>query len=216
MKAVFADTFYFLALLNQRDAAHNRAVAASRAAGLTLVTTEFVLIELADALCKPQYRQEVLALCEVVETDPAFRVVRATSELIQRGRKLYRESADKEWPLTDCISFVVMKDQGLAEALTADHHFEQAGFTALLSQAFGSPLRLRPALLLVASRSHPGPDRTKSFFDFQPLTTIKSSDRALILASPAFTLTLTFFITSSPSTTCRQTSFCQDFSLYSV
>ena len=107
--------------------------AASRAAGLTLVTTEFVLIELADALCKPQYRQEVLALCEVVETDPAFRVVRATSELIQRGRKLYRESADKEWPLTDCISFVVMKDQGLAEALTADQRFEQAGFKALLS-----------------------------------------------------------------------------------
>ena len=43
-----------------------------------------------------------------------------------------RERADKEWPLTDCISFVVMPDQGLSEALTADHHFEQAGFKALL------------------------------------------------------------------------------------
>jgi hypothetical protein len=133
MKSVFADTFYFLALLNERDAAHKRAVAASRGAGLALVTTEFVLIELADALCKPQQRDEVLALCNVVETDPAFRLVRATSELIQRGRKLYRERADKEWPLTDCISFVVMQDHGLSEALTADHHFEQAGFKALLS-----------------------------------------------------------------------------------
>jgi predicted nucleic acid-binding protein len=108
-------------------------VAASRTDGLALTTTEFVLIELADALCKPQQRDEVLALCNVVETDPAFRLVRASSELIQRGRKLYRERADKEWPLTDCISFVVMQDQGLSEALTADHHFEQAGFKALLA-----------------------------------------------------------------------------------
>jgi len=133
MKSVFADTFYFLALLNERDAAHKRAVVASRGAGLGLVTTEFVLIELADALCRPEQREEVLALCNVVETDPAFRLVHATSELIQRGRKLYRERADKEWPLTDCISFVVMQDHGLSEALTADHHFEQAGFKALLS-----------------------------------------------------------------------------------
>lgn len=133
MKSVFADTFYFLALLNERDAAHKRAVAASRTVSLVLVTTEFVLIELADALCKPQQRDEVLALCNVVETDPAFRLVRATSELIQRGRKLYRDRADKEWPLTDCISFVVMQEQGLSEALTADHHFEQAGFEALLA-----------------------------------------------------------------------------------
>jgi predicted nucleic acid-binding protein len=132
MKAVFADTFYFLALLNERDTAHKRAVAASRSPGLSLVTTELVLIELADALCKPPQRDEVPAVWNVVETDPAFRLVRATGELIQRGRKLYRERADKEWPLTDCISFVVMQDHGLSEALTADHHFEQAGFKALL------------------------------------------------------------------------------------
>ena len=133
MKSVFADTFYFLTLLNERDAAHKQAVVVSRTPGLTLVTTELVLIELADALCKPPQRDEVRALWNVVEGDPAFQLVRATSELIQRGRKLYRERADKEWPLTDCISFVVMQDQGLSEALTADHHFEQAGFKALLA-----------------------------------------------------------------------------------
>ena len=109
MKSVFADTFYFLTLLNERDAAHKQAVVVSRTPGLTLVTTELVLIELADALCKPPQRDEVCALWNVVEGDPAFQLVRATSELIQRGRKLYRERADKEWPLTDCISFVVMQ-----------------------------------------------------------------------------------------------------------
>ncbi len=133
MKSVFADTFYFLALLNERDAAHKRAVTASRTPGLALVTTELVLLELADALCKPPQRDEVSALWNVVETDPAFQLVRATSELIQRGRELYGERADKEWPLTDCISFVVMQEQGLSEALTGDHHFEQAGFKALLA-----------------------------------------------------------------------------------
>src|SRR5438874_2395993 len=84
MKSVFADTFYFLALLNERDAAHKRAIAVSRSLGLTMVTTEFVLIELADALCKPNQRDEVLALCNV-ETDAAFQLVRASTELIQRA-----------------------------------------------------------------------------------------------------------------------------------
>lgn len=133
MKAVFADTFYFLALLNARDAAHPKAVAASRTPGLALVTTESVLIELADALCRPGQREEVLALWNVVQTDPAFRLVPASGGLIERARKLYRERPDKEWPLTDCISFVVMQDHGVAEALTGDHHFEQAGFQALLA-----------------------------------------------------------------------------------
>lgn len=133
MKSVFADAFYFLALLNERDAAHKRAVAVSRTAGLTVVTTEFVLMELADALCRPHQRDEVLALWNVVETDPAFRLTRVTTELIQRGKKLYRERPDKEWPLTDCISFVVMHDHELTDVLTADRHFEQAGFKALLA-----------------------------------------------------------------------------------
>jgi len=74
-----------------------------------------------------------LTICNVIETDAAFQLVRATSDLIQCCKKLYRDRADKEWPLTDCISFVVMHDRGLSEALTADHHFEQAGFRALLA-----------------------------------------------------------------------------------
>ena len=133
MSAVFADTFYFLALLNDRDAAHNRAVAASRTPGLKLATTEFVLIELADALCQPGQREEVLAMWNVVETDPAFQLIRVTPDLLQRGIQLFRDRRDKEWPLTDCISFVVMQERGLTEALTADRHFEQAGFKALLA-----------------------------------------------------------------------------------
>src|SRR5260221_13317987 len=110
MKTVFADAFYFLALLNKRDPAHERAVTASRAIGLNLMTTELVLLEIADALCKPGQREEVLILCNVVHTDPVFRLIPSSGELIERGRALYRERRDKEWPLTDCVSFVVMQD----------------------------------------------------------------------------------------------------------
>ncbi len=133
MKAVFADTFYFLALLNERDAGHDRAVSASRAPGLQLVTTEFVLLEVADALCKPGQREEALALWNVVETEAAFRLIRASTDLVKRGREIYRQRRDKEWSLTDCISFVVMQDEQLTEALTGDRHFEQAGFKPLLA-----------------------------------------------------------------------------------
>jgi predicted nucleic acid-binding protein len=133
MKAVFADTFYFLALLNERDATHARAVSASRTPGLRLVTTEFVLLELADALCKPGQREEALALWNLVRTDPAFQLFPASSELVEGGRELYRERRDKEWSLTYCTSFVVMQEEQLTDALTGDRHFEQAGFKALLA-----------------------------------------------------------------------------------
>jgi uncharacterized protein len=69
----------------------------------------------------------------VVQTDPAFRLIRASPELIERGKTLYRERPDNGWPLTDCISFAVMQDHKLEEALTADRHFIQAGFKALLT-----------------------------------------------------------------------------------
>jgi predicted nucleic acid-binding protein len=133
MKAVFADTFYFLALLNQRDACHRRAIEVSRTQGLSITTTEFVLLELCDALNKPRVRSEAAAVWRLVESDPTFRLVRVLPDLLHRGFVLYENRDDKEWPLTDCISFVVMKDEGLVHALTGDRHFEQAGFKAVLA-----------------------------------------------------------------------------------
>ena len=65
--------------------------------------------------------------------DSRVEIVRLTPELLERGVTLFRSRADKNWPLTDCISFVVMEHHGLSEALTADRHFEQAGFKALLA-----------------------------------------------------------------------------------
>ena len=132
MKPVFADTFFFLALLNQADAAHGEAVALSRSLRRRRVTTTWVLTEVGDAMSVGTNRAGFLEFLEFVRESPLVTMVPASEELFQRGVELFAQRPDKKWTLTDCISFVVMQDEGITEALTGDHHFEQAGFAALL------------------------------------------------------------------------------------
>ena len=132
MTAVFADTFYFLALLNEKDDQRQRAVEVSRSLRQPIVTTTWVLTELADGLADTPGRALFEPFVTRFRTDPRGTVIAATQELFDRGVALYHGRLDKEWSLTDCISFVIMHDYGIHEALTADHHFEQAGFIALL------------------------------------------------------------------------------------
>jgi predicted nucleic acid-binding protein len=133
MKSVFADTFHFLALLKSDDPYHQRALSLHRTRWRKLVTTDCVLLETGDACCEPDDHGDFLALYESITRDSRFQIVRLTPELLSRGVELFRNRPDKNWPLTDCISFVVMKDYQLMDALTADRHFEQAGFKALLA-----------------------------------------------------------------------------------
>jgi predicted nucleic acid-binding protein len=133
MRAVFADTFYFLALLNPTDQAHAKAIAFTRSFRDRLVTTDWVITELADALAgTPRGRAEALATLADLRADPDAEIVPFSSGLMADGLDLYARRPDKQWSLTDCVSFVVMGREGITEALTGDHHFEQAGFSALL------------------------------------------------------------------------------------
>lgn len=132
MTPVFADTFYFVALLNESDNAHNQAVACSRDANLNVVTTPWILTEVADGFSSKFSRKGFLQLYDAIYDDSSVCVVPATQALFDSGIELYRNRSDKEWSLTDCISFVVMKERRITEALTGDHHFEQAGFKMLL------------------------------------------------------------------------------------
>lgn len=132
MNEIFADSFSFIALLNPSDQHHRAAVAASSGLAAPLVSTEPVLIELADALSAPANRLRVAAFCAGLADDPGIRVVPLDELLFARGLELYSARPDKEWSLTDCLSFVVMRDREITEALTGDRHFEQAGFVALL------------------------------------------------------------------------------------
>lgn len=132
MKLVFADTFYFVALVSPSD----RASALARRFVATqherLVTTPWVLLEFANALAKARSRSGFVAIWDVLLSSDNVDITPASDELFQRGVELYRARSDKDWSLTDCISFVVMKEHGITDALTGDHHFEQAGFRAVL------------------------------------------------------------------------------------
>jgi hypothetical protein len=132
MKPVFADSFYLVAFLNRADQHHERVVAFARQPRRRMITTRWVLMEVADALAASASRNRVAAFITTLETDTDTTIVEARPSLFQRGLAMYDERPDKKWTLTDCISFVVMADEGLTDALTEDHHFEQAGFRALL------------------------------------------------------------------------------------
>ena len=132
MKAVFADTFYYLALLSPRDSAHAQAVSITRRLRSRLVTTAWVLTEVGDAMSLPKDRELFMALLDGLNGNPKVTIVPAGQGLFDRGVEFFRKRPDKEWTLTDCISFVVMADEELTDALTGDHHFKQAGFKALL------------------------------------------------------------------------------------
>jgi hypothetical protein len=132
LREVFADAHYFLALLIPNDEAHQAALAAARHLGAPCVTTAWVLTELADAMARPENRDECARFILALRGNPKFVIVPPTALRFEAGFDLYRGRPDKDWSLTDCISFVVMKERGITEALTGDRHFEQAGFTALL------------------------------------------------------------------------------------
>jgi predicted nucleic acid-binding protein len=127
----FADTFALIAWLNPRDAAHAVVTAYLNGFSGQLVTTEWVLMELADALSAPTARSTAVAFLQAVRADPSFDVVGYAPAVYQAGFDLFASRPDKGWSLTDCISFGVMSERGLTDALTADHHFEQAGFRAV-------------------------------------------------------------------------------------
>lgn len=133
MTALFADAFFFVALLNKSDLAHNRVVTYVRPRlSDPLLTTAWVLTEVADAMALPRNRTGFLERLELVRSHPAIEVIPPSPDLFDRGLDLYTRRLDKAWSLTYCISFVAMTEHGLIEALTGDHHFEQAGFQALL------------------------------------------------------------------------------------
>ena len=132
MTRVFADTSFYVAAVNPRDSLHSLATDKSRTLHGDIITTEHVLIEVGNWLARSGDRKVFLELMKEIGVDRRTKVVPGGSILFERGLDLYAHRPDKDWSLTDCISFVVMREHGLIDALTADHHFEQAGFTVLL------------------------------------------------------------------------------------
>ncbi len=135
MNRVFLDSAYAIALSAVTDQYHQKAEILAQkieTSGNTLITTRAVVLEIGNALARIRYRNAAIELLDSLEEDPNVEIIPLSEELYNRAMKLYRQRADKEWGMTDCISFVVMQDHGLKEALTTDVHFKQAGFRSLL------------------------------------------------------------------------------------
>jgi uncharacterized protein len=132
MKAAFAGTSFYVAAVNPTDALHEAAETLASEFRGPVLTTEYVLIEVGNWLARTNDRHVFLALMHDIRADRRTTVIPGDSLLFERGLDLYARRPDKGWSMTDCISFIVMRDHGVEDALTADHHFEQAGFRALL------------------------------------------------------------------------------------
>jgi predicted nucleic acid-binding protein len=132
MNRVFADAFYFIAILNEHDQDHDRVLEIASLLRVPFVTTEYILVEVADALSGMRHRSSFTEFVRRLQNSPKVDLIPAGAALFEAGLNLYNARPDKQWSLTDCNSFEVMPQRHLTEALTADHHFKQAGFRVLL------------------------------------------------------------------------------------
>ena len=135
MRAIFADTVYWVALVNPRDQWRAPALEVSELlSGARIVTTQEVLVEFLNSLgaSGEHIRMRAAGYVLHLEADPAVEVVSQSRDTFAAGLILYRSRPDKEYSLTDCISMCLMRERGITEVLTHDHHFAQEGFTILL------------------------------------------------------------------------------------
>lgn len=135
MRVVFADTGYWVALLNPRDELHDKATELSKSLNpVHIITSEMVLTEILNDFSKrgDYLRKAATELIDNINANPNITVISQTSQQFQQGLELYKNRLDKNWSLTDCVSFEIMEQMGIYEALAYDKHFEQAGFRALL------------------------------------------------------------------------------------
>ncbi len=133
--SVFLDSAYAIALAAPADQHHQAARSLASEvvrARIRMVTTREVMFEVANALSKARHRAGAVAALRAFESDPLIEIIDLTPELYRLAFDLFQQRMDKEWSLTDCLSFAIMQQRGLTEALTSDEHFKQAGFDALL------------------------------------------------------------------------------------
>ena len=129
---IFLDTLFLVALVNKRDQYHNKALElANRYENIPFLSTDIVLFEVGNALSRNFKNKAVELIKKILESDD-IEIVFLTPELFEQAFRIYQQHQDKDWGLVDCLSFVVMKQNNINQALTFDRHFIQAGFQALM------------------------------------------------------------------------------------
>lgn len=135
MKSIFADTCYWVAILNPKDELHSVAIQASKQLNpFFTITSEMVLTELLNGFADKGKKLRDIAAKTVkqIKSVSNCEIIPQTSILFREAASRYENRLDKSWSLTDCASFLIMEERKLTDALTFDEHFLQAGFNALL------------------------------------------------------------------------------------
>jgi uncharacterized protein len=135
VKAIFVDTSYWIALIHETDDLHNRAVAIDKKlTNVQLITSDMVLTELLNEFSKLGRHLRKLAADWVhgLRSRDDVKIVPQTSAQFTEALHIYETFIDKEWSLTDCASYLIMKERKITEALSHDHHFKQMGVNVLL------------------------------------------------------------------------------------
>lgn len=127
MSTVFLDTGYLIALINKNDSLHKKAEAAAHKFQGPFITTELILVELANSLSVSQQRQLALKVIDKIRADSFTTVISFGADGFEKALSFYRKRSDKGWGMIDCFSFVTMDELGIKRALTFDEHFKQAG-----------------------------------------------------------------------------------------
>lgn len=134
LNPLFIDSAFVIALVNRRDKYHPEALALSRRYNKrNFIVTDAILFEIGNALAR-QFRESAARIFDQFLNSAEVEIVYTTPERLEKAITLYKQMADKQWSLVDCVSFEVMRERGIEEALTPDHHFDQAGYRALFAR----------------------------------------------------------------------------------
>ena len=135
MLSIFVDTSGWLSIVNRTDALHGEATRIYNErfdAGWNFITHFGVMLEVGNGLSQVRFRHLAVQLKARIDASMRIEVIPLTDNLYEAGWQMYANRPDKNWGIVDCISFLLMQQHGLTEALTADQHFEQAGYIKLL------------------------------------------------------------------------------------
>ncbi len=134
MMKILIDTSFVVALVNNKDEDHEKALKLSvEFDGIPSIITDAVLLEIGNALSR-RFKQECIGTIEGFFASREIEIIRLDETLFDKAFDFYKSHPDKTWGLVDCISFVVMHEHGITDALTYDKHFVQAGFRARMRE----------------------------------------------------------------------------------
>ena len=134
-ETVFVDSFAWIAVINKSDNYHRISLKTLEEflnKHVNLIATNYAIVETINALSKVEFRKAVVEFINKLERSPSVEIVKITDEIYNNAWALYQQRMDKNWGITDCTSFEVMRMFNIRKAFTNDKHFEQAGYSVVV------------------------------------------------------------------------------------